>query len=67
MLKHFQHIDRTRLFDADWSVTRHWTSVNVPWSVDYLDTHFRFTLPKDGPVVIVLSQVSRVYNMGETN
>ena len=60
LLKHFQHIDRTRLFDAEWSVTQHWTSVNVPWSVNYLDTHFKIRLSKASPVVIVLSQVRSV-------
>jgi hypothetical protein len=60
LLKHFQHIDRTRLFGPDWSITQQWTSVNVPWSVNYLDTHFRLNLSKASPVVIMLTQVVSV-------
>jgi hypothetical protein len=57
LLRHYQHFDRTRLFGPEWTVTQQWTSVNVPWSVDYLDTKFRIELTEDSPVVIVLSQV----------
>ena len=57
LLRHYQHFDRTRLFGPEWNVTQQWTSVNVPWSVDYLDTKFKFTLAKQTDVVIVLSQV----------
>lgn len=57
LLKKYQIFDRTRLFTDDWKVTQQWTSVNVPWSLDYNDTKFSFTLEKKAPVVIVLSQV----------
>lgn len=60
LLKHFQHIDRTRLFGPDWSITQQWTSVNVPWSVNYLSTHFRLSLSEASPVVIMLTQVVSV-------
>lgn len=55
-LKHFPSINRVRLFNKDWQVAQQWTSVNVPWTVDYLDTKFQFTIDKTCPVVIVLSQ-----------
>jgi hypothetical protein len=57
LLRNYQHFDRTRLFTEEWRVTQQWTSVFVPWSVDYLDTKFKVVIPKPGPVVIVLSQV----------
>lgn len=57
LLKKFQVFDRTRLFHEDWKVTQQWTSITVPWTVDYNDTKFTFTLEKKAPVVIVLSQV----------
>jgi hypothetical protein len=57
LLKKYQTFDRTRLFTDDWKVTQQWTSLTVPWTVDYNDTKFSFTLDKDAPVVIVLSQV----------
>lgn len=59
LLRNYQHFDRTRLFGQDWTVTQQWTSLNVPWSVDYLDTKFKFTLTKQSEVIIVLSQVSQ--------
>ena len=55
-LKHFPCINRVRLFNKDWQVAQRWTSVNVPWTVDYLDTKFRFTIAEKCSVVIVLSQ-----------
>lgn len=58
LLKKYETFDRTRLFSDDWKVTQQWTSLTVPWSVDYHDTKFSFTLEKKAPVVIVLSQVS---------
>jgi hypothetical protein len=46
-------------------VSRRWTSVEVPWSVDYLeDPKFRVVIPKSGPVVIVLSQLDDRYFRG---
>ncbi|KAL9032714.1 MAG: hypothetical protein Q9214_007849, partial [Letrouitia sp. 1 TL-2023] len=64
LLKNFQHIDRTRLFGPNWSITQKWTSINVPWSVNYLDTHFKISLSKASSVVIVLSQLDERYFQG---
>ena len=64
LLKKYQTFDRTRLFDADWKVTQQWTSLTVPWTVDYHDTKFSFTLEKKAPVVIVLSQLDGRYFCG---
>jgi hypothetical protein len=64
LLRHYQHFDRTRLFGPEWTVSQQWTSVNVPWSVDYLDTKFKINLAKSGPVVIVLSQLDDRYYQG---
>lgn len=64
LLKKYQTFDRTRLFDADWKVTQQWTSLTVPWTVDYQDTKFSFTLEKKAPVVIVLSQLDGRYFCG---
>lgn len=61
LLRRYQAFDRTRLFDADWNITQQWTTVNVPWSADYLDTKFSITLTKKSPVVIVLSQVRLIF------
>lgn len=63
-LKHFPSINRVRLFNSDWQVSQQWTSVNVPWTVDYLDTKFQFTIEKKCPVVIVLSQPDDRYWYG---
>ena len=62
MLKKYQTFDRTRLFSDNWKVTQQWTSLSVPWTVDYNDTKFSFKLEKDAPVVIVLSQVPVICN-----
>ncbi len=59
LLKTYQVFDRTRVFTEEWKVTQQWTSLNVPWSVDYHDTKFSFTLDQKAAVVVVLSQVSR--------
>jgi hypothetical protein len=65
LLRNYQHFDRTRLFGPEWIVTQRWTSVEVPWSVDYLeDPKFRIAIPKSGPVVIVLSQLDDRYFRG---
>lgn len=64
LLKKYQTFDRTRLFDEDWKVTQQWTSLTVPWTVDYHDTKFSFTLEKRAPVVIVLSQLDGRYFCG---
>lgn len=64
LLRKYQAFDRTRLFGADWKVTAIWTTVSVPWTLDYHDTQFAFTLAKPGPVVIVLSQLDDRYYRG---
>ncbi|KAJ4299309.1 hypothetical protein N0V90_004553 [Kalmusia sp. IMI 367209] len=51
-------------FRTQWTVSQQWTSVNVPWSVDYLDTKFKVHLSKPSPVVIVLSQLDDRYFEG---
>ncbi|KAF2837664.1 cysteine proteinase [Patellaria atrata CBS 101060] len=64
LLRNYQHFDRTRLFGSEWIVTQQWTSLNVPWSVDYLESKFKITLLKPSPVVIVLSQLDERYWRG---
>ncbi|KAF2453830.1 hypothetical protein BDY21DRAFT_257149, partial [Lineolata rhizophorae] len=64
LLTHYQHFDRTRLFGPEWTVTQQWTSVQVPWTVDYLDTKFNINLSAASPVVIVLSQLDDRYFIG---
>lgn len=64
MLRHYQHFDRTRLFGPEWTVTQQWTSLNVPWSVDYLETKFKVSLARASHVVIVLSQLDDRYFRG---
>ncbi|KAH9807335.1 Calpain-type cysteine protease DEK1 [Teratosphaeria destructans] len=63
-LKHFPSINRVRLFNKQWSVAQQWTCVSVPWTVDYLDTKFQFSISEKGPVVIVLSQPDDRYFYG---
>jgi len=58
LLKMFQTFHQTRLFDNKWKTAQKWTSLAIPWKVDYLKTKFSFTLEKPAPVVVVLSQVS---------
>jgi len=65
-LKFFPVIDRIRLIGPDWTVSQQWTSVNVPWTTDYLDTAFKFTITKPGLVVLVLSQPDTRYFKGLT-
>lgn len=60
-LRHFRAISRVRLFDETWSIASRWTCVSPPWTLDYLDTRFEFTLSQTSPVVITLSQPDRRY------
>jgi hypothetical protein len=53
----FDMLDRTRLFDHEWTVVQQWTSVNVSWVSGYLNTKFLVEIKKAGPTVFVLSQV----------
>ncbi len=64
MLKKYQHFDRTRIFNESWHVTQKWTSLHVPWMVDYHSTKFRLTLKEKTQVVIVLSQLDPTYFKG---
>lgn len=64
LLRKYQAFDRTRLFGPNWKVTSIWTTVSVPWTLDYHDTYFSFSLAKTGPVVLVLSQLDDRYYRG---
>ncbi|KAB5539459.1 calpain family cysteine protease [Coniochaeta sp. 2T2.1] len=64
LLRKYQAFDRTRLFGPDWKVTSVWTTLSVPWTLEYHDTKFAFTLTKPGPVVLVLSQLDDRYFRG---
>ncbi|KAM0124851.1 hypothetical protein ACHAP3_010094 [Botrytis cinerea] len=64
LLKKFQTFDRTRLFTDEWKVTQSWASMEVPWTVNYHDTKFSFTLDNAAPVMIVLSQLDGRYFCG---
>ncbi|KAK6951216.1 hypothetical protein Daesc_007747 [Daldinia eschscholtzii] len=64
LLRKYQAFDRTRLFGPGWKVTSLWTTLSVPWTLDYHDTYFAFSLAKTGPVVIVLSQLDERYYRG---
>ncbi|ESZ93164.1 hypothetical protein SBOR_6443 [Sclerotinia borealis F-4128] len=68
-LNHYVQIWRTRLFHWEWfkwNVTQHWTTVNVPWSGDYNETSFHFTIPIRTTTIIVLSQLDTRYFGGLT-
>ncbi|KAI0018623.1 cysteine proteinase [Xylariomycetidae sp. FL0641] len=64
LLRKYQAFDRTRLFGPDWKVTSLWTTLSVPWTLDYHDTYFTFSLAKKAPVVMVLSQLDDRYYRG---
>lgn len=64
LLKKYNIFDVTRLFGPDWKVTSIWTTLSVPWTLDYHDTYFAFTISKSGPVVIVLAQLDERYFRG---
>ncbi|ESZ92336.1 hypothetical protein SBOR_7285 [Sclerotinia borealis F-4128] len=64
LLKKYQTFDRTRLFTDEWKVTQSWASMEVPWTVNYHDTKFSFTLDNAAPVMIVLSQLDGRYFFG---
>lgn len=57
MLARFNLLDRTRLFDKDWTAVQLWTSVSVAWVTGYLQTKFSVEIKKAGPTVFVLCQV----------
>ncbi|KAJ6443538.1 epoxide hydrolase 1 [Purpureocillium lavendulum] len=64
LLRKYQAFERTRLFGNEWSITQIWTTLNVPWMVNYHDTYFTLTIAKPGPVVLVLSQLDDRYFRG---
>jgi hypothetical protein len=69
LLKRFDLLDRTRLFNHDWTVVQQWTSVSVAWVTGYLNTKFSVEIKKAGPTVFVLCQVSgnfKFHNHGLT-
>lgn len=64
LLSKYQTFDRTRLFGPEWTITQRWTTIDVAWSADYVDTKFSVTLTEKSPIVIVLSQVSSINYIG---
>ncbi|KPM37733.1 hypothetical protein AK830_g8826 [Neonectria ditissima] len=64
LLRKYQAFERTRLFGPEWRVSQVWTTLAVPWTLDYHDTHFSFSIAKPGPVVIVLAQLDDRYFRG---
>ncbi|KAH7385464.1 hypothetical protein DE146DRAFT_207055 [Phaeosphaeria sp. MPI-PUGE-AT-0046c] len=64
LLKRFDLLDRTRLFDHNWTVVQHWTSVSVAWVTGYLNTKFSVEIKKSGPTVFVLCQLDDRYFKG---
>ncbi|KAF9875264.1 calpain-like protein [Colletotrichum karsti] len=63
-LSKYQHIDRTRLFrDPSWRCTQRWIGVEVPWK-SHFNEKFQVKLSKDGPLVLVLSQLDTRYFKG---
>ncbi|KAK5994899.1 Calpain-D [Cladobotryum mycophilum] len=64
LLQKYQAFERTRLFGDDWRVSSIWTTANVPWMLEYHDTHFSLVVTRPGPVVIVLAQLDDRYFRG---
>ncbi|KAL8896523.1 MAG: hypothetical protein Q9192_003043 [Flavoplaca navasiana] len=58
------YIDRTRIFDSDWTVAQQWVTVEVLRDDDYQDTSFTFTLHQETLVVLSLSQLDSRYYRG---
>ncbi|KAL2257974.1 hypothetical protein VTK26DRAFT_8890 [Humicola hyalothermophila] len=64
LLRKYQHFDRTRLFrDPDWRCCQRWIGVDVPWKPRYHEK-FHIKLTREGPLVIVLSQLDNRYFKG---
>ena len=66
LLRKYDVIWRTRLFDSDWKITQQWTTVAVPWGEQFQDSKFEIVIEKDAPTVIVLSQLDDRYFRGLT-
>ncbi|KAL1607946.1 hypothetical protein SLS60_002885 [Paraconiothyrium brasiliense] len=64
LCKRFDLLDRTRLFDNEWTVVQSWTSVSVAWVTGYLNIKFVVEIKKAGPTVFVLSQLDERYFRG---
>jgi hypothetical protein len=60
--KRFSMLDRTRLFDDDWTVVQQWTALDIGWVTGYLTTKFLVEITQGGPTVFVLSQVGYLFN-----
>jgi hypothetical protein len=63
----FNLLDRTRLFDKNWTVVQKWTSVSVAWVTGYLNTKFLVEIKKNGPTVFVLCQVGSSLHEAEVS
>ena len=64
LLRKYQHFDRTRLFrDPDWRCCQRWIGVDVSWKPQYHEK-FHIKLTREGPLVIVLSQLDNRYFKG---
>ena len=59
-LRHFEHLDRTRLFGPEWDIIQRWTALQVPWSSRYHSTMFAIEVKKTSPIVILLTQVRKL-------
>lgn len=64
LCRRFNSLDRTRLFDNEWTVVQSWASVNVAWVTGYLNTKFVVEIKKTGPTVFVLCQLDDRYFRG---
>ena len=64
LLRKYQHFDRTRLFrDPAWRSCQRWIGVDVAWKPQYHEK-FHIKLTREGPLVIVLSQLDNRYFKG---
>ncbi|KAJ4363859.1 hypothetical protein N0V95_000928 [Ascochyta clinopodiicola] len=66
LLKRFDLLDRTRLFDSTWTVVQNWISVSVAWVTGYLNTKFSVEIKKKGMTVFQLCQLDDRYFRGLT-
>ncbi|CAN9175119.1 unnamed protein product [Alternaria alternata] len=64
LLKRFDILDRTLLFNEEWTVVQRWTSVPVAWVTGYVNTKFSVEIKKSGPTVFVLCQLDERYFKG---
>ncbi|KAF3043352.1 hypothetical protein E8E11_007845 [Didymella keratinophila] len=64
LLKRFDLLDRTKLFDHNWTVVQQWTSVAVGWVTGFMNTKFSVEIKKKGPTVFQLCQLDGRYFRG---